>query len=88
MPLNRFPDAHPTMDGAGAYLHWVMRDGDRAVTCLVLADTLRELFNDPDADAIDLFLGNQTEVEQVAQERYAATGARGGVIELEHIDFI
>ena len=44
--------------------------------------------DDPDADAVDLFLGNQTEVEQAAQERYAAKGAPDGVVELEHIDFI
>ncbi|KNY20024.1 hypothetical protein AKJ13_24445 [Methylobacterium sp. ARG-1] len=88
MPLDRSQCGTPRVERGGTYLRWVMRDGDDAVTCRILADTLRELFDGPDADAVDLFLGNQSEVEQAAQERYAAMGAPDGVVELEHIDFI
>lgn len=77
-----------TIDDDGMYLRWAAWEGNEIVTFHILADTLRELFDEPDAGAIDLFLGNRTEIEQAAHERYAAMGAPVGVVELEHIDFI
>lgn len=70
------------------YLRWTTWEGKEIVEFHILADMLGELFDDPVADAIDLFLANKTEIEQAAQEHYAAMGAPGGVVELEHIDFI
>jgi hypothetical protein len=63
-----------------------MTDGAQTITCWIPTDVLLDNFGASDTEAFRLFLGHQSEIEDLASEKFGREGASDGRITLDQID--